>query len=71
MLGPQVLDHLVRLKHVGTDLAAEVHPGPLTADLSQLFLSTLPFQIQQLGGQHLHGPLSVLMLTPFVLAGGD
>ena len=69
MLGSEVLDHLVRLEHVGPDLASEVDAPLLTADLGQFRVTLLALQIQQTGRQHLHGTVFILVLTPLVLAG--
>ena len=69
MLGSEVLDHLVRLKHVGPDLASEVDAPLLAADLGQFRVTLLAFQVQETGGQHLHGTVLVLVLAPLVLAG--
>ena len=68
MSGPMVFDHLVWLKHVGTDLTA---PGDIlfspTIALNSGFLLAL-FQLKQAGAQNFHGSVAVLELGPLVLA---
>ena len=68
MLGPQILDHLVRLQYVGPDLATEVNDQLLAAALCQLGLALLTFQVQPARGQPLPGLVLVLLLPEFVLA---
>src|SRR4029450_4537736 len=69
VLGPQVLDHLVRLQHVAADLAAEPHPLLVAADLVELGLALGPLEVGDLGLEHGHGAGAVLGLAALDLAG--
>ena len=63
-----VLHHLVRLKDVAANLAAEGDVALLAADLLQLRLLLLHLQIVEPRLQHLHRARAVLVLRALVLA---
>ena len=69
VLGAQVLDHLVRVQHVGAHLVAPRRAGVLEG--VHLGLLLLAAALEQLGLQHHHRRGLVLQLAALVLAGDD
>ena len=70
VLAAQVFHHLVRLHHIAADLAAEADVLGLAGDLGDLGFALLALQVEQLGLEHLHRPVLVLVLAALVLAAG-
>ena len=66
--GAQVLDHRVRLEDVAADLVAPARLDVLAAQPGHLGLALLLLALDELGAQHRHGPVAVLMLAPLALA---
>ena len=66
--GAMVLDHVVRMKYIGANLAApgNIHLGAF--QFFQLFLFFLELFLVKLGQQYLHGSVSIAVLRPLVLA---
>ena len=72
VLGAQVLHHLVRLQHVGADLAAEADRAAARRAIASSSASRFcALEVGQLGLEHLHGPVLVLVLAALVLARHD
>src|SRR5580704_5806373 len=70
-LRPVILDELVGLHHVRTDLAAEADLGLRGIQLAQLRLPLFDFLLVEMGAEDLHGDLAVLVLAALVLALDD
>ncbi len=71
VVGPQVLDHLVRMQHVAPDLVAPAGLDVLALELADLLLLLLERTLEQPGLEDLDRHLLVLGLAPLVLALGD
>ena len=65
--GPQILHLLVGMEHIRADLRPPGDVSLLPGKGAELRLAFLPLTIGELGGQHLHGPVFVLVLAPLVL----
>src|SRR3984957_6131805 len=70
-LGAVILDHLVRLHHVGADLTAEADVGFGGVELALVAPALFELELVEARAQHLHGGLAVLVLAAFVLALDD
>jgi hypothetical protein len=68
---PQVLDHLVRLEHVASNLTAEADVLLLAAELIEPRLLLFQLQIVQPRLQDLHARGAILVLRSLVLARDD
>src|SRR5260370_35777529 len=69
--GAMVLDQAVGLKHVGADLRSEINVELGVFNLSGGFALFLHFELVELGAQHAHGALLLLVLGALILATGD
>ncbi len=71
VVGAVVLDHRVRVQHVGADLRAEVHILGLALLPRDLLAPLTLLQLEQLGAQHRHRLCLVRRLRALVLALDD
>src|SRR5215213_1500000 len=68
LAGAVVLDQLVRVKYVGSDLGPPLDVRLLPALRGDLLLAPLALQLEEAGPKNVHRDLAVLVLAPLVLA---
>src|SRR4029077_7839523 len=67
-LGSVVLDKLVGLQRVGTDLAAETNVGFRGIELASFLLALFELELVESRTENFHGQLAILVLAALVLA---
>lgn len=71
MTGPMILDQVIWMQHIGTDLIAPARIDILAFQRCQLSIPLLAFHLEQARLEDFQRPLTVLRLAALILALND